>query len=232
MFLRSGDGDDVYRSETLDPSVTHIPGENDMSVSEDDNMSDEVTIEKTNVALKEEIVSDEGVSIVEEKWNGRALMMSMQEELKGDTGEVEVIIKNLNDLETLQPKTLSPFEMPQYDDTTLKSPITDTTDAVVTCDVSQGYRFQFGGGDDEEMTYARSVVESLGGSVVTDDSCTHLVLWKITRTEKYLCACASGKVQCKKTFCRDTFHVCFQLMTCLLRNSYTSIPIPLHHSGF
>ena len=207
MFLRSGDGDDVYRSETLDPSIPHIPGESEMSVSEDDNVSDEIIIEKTEVVLKGEIVSNEGVSVVEEKRNGRALMMSMHEELKGDAGEeVEVIVKNVNVLETLHPETASPFEMPQYDNTTLKLPITETTDAVVTSDVSQGYRFQFGGGDDEEMTYARSVVESLGGSVVTDDSCTHLVLWKITRTEKYLCACASGKVQCKRRFCRDTFH--------------------------
>lgn len=185
----------MYRSETLDPSIPHIPGENGMAVSEDDNMNDEIMIQKTDAVLKGEIVSNEGVSVVEEKRNGRALMMSMQEELKGDAGdEVEIIIKNVNVLETLHPETTSPFEMPQYDNTTLKLPITETTDAVVKCDFSQGYRFQFGGGDDEEMAYARSVVESLGGSVVTDDSCTHLVLWKITRTEKYLCACASGKV--------------------------------------
>jgi BRCA1 C Terminus (BRCT) domain len=207
VFLRSGDGDDVYRSETLDPPIPHIPGENGMSVCEDDNMSDEIMIEKTDVVLKGEIVSNEGVSVVEEKRDGRALMTSMQDELKGDAGEeVEVIVKNVNVLDTLHLETTSPFEMPQYDNTTLKLPITETTDAVVKCDVSQGYRFQFGGGDDEEMTYARSVVESLGGSVVTDDSCTHLVLWKITRTEKYLCACASGKVQCKRTFYRDTSH--------------------------
>jgi BRCA1 C Terminus (BRCT) domain len=207
VFLRSGDGDDVYRFKTLDPSIPHIPGENGVSVNEDDNMSDEIMIQKTDVVLKGEIVNNEGVLVVEEKRNGRALMMSMQEELKGDAREeVEVIVQNMNVLETLHPEATSSVEMPQYNNTSLKLPITETTDAVVTSEVSQGYRFQFGGGDDEEMTYARTVVESLGGSVVTDDSCTHLVLWKITRTEKYLCACASGKVQCTRTFCCDTFH--------------------------
>ena len=208
----------MYRSETLDPSIPHIPGENDMSVCEDDSMADEVVIQRADVMLKEEIVSNEKVSIVEEKRNGRAFMMSMQEESKGDAGEkVDTIVKNLNLLETLHPETLFPLKVPQYDNTTLKSPITETPDAGVT---SQGYRFQFGGGNDEEMTYARSVVESLGGSVVTDDSCTHLVLWKITRTEKYLCACAAGKVRCKRMFCRDTPHFScfFQSVTCLIRD--------------
>jgi BRCA1 C Terminus (BRCT) domain len=61
-------------------------------------------------------------------------------------------------------------------------------------------RFLFGGGDEEQFAAARRTVELLGGSVVWpvessfDESCTHLVLWKMTRTEKYLCACAAGKV--------------------------------------
>lgn len=62
-------------------------------------------------------------------------------------------------------------------------------------------RFLFGGGDEEQFLAARRVVELCGGSVVWpvessfDESCTHLVLWKMTRTEKYLCACAAGKVR-------------------------------------
>jgi hypothetical protein len=61
-------------------------------------------------------------------------------------------------------------------------------------------RFLFGGGDEEQFAAARRTVELLGGSVVWpvessfDESCTHLVLWKMTRTEKYLCACSAGKV--------------------------------------
>ena len=62
------------------------------------------------------------------------------------------------------------------------------------------FRFLFGGGSDEEIFNATEIVKLLGGSVISpinskfDDSCTHLILWDMKRTEKYLCACAAGKV--------------------------------------
>ena len=62
------------------------------------------------------------------------------------------------------------------------------------------FRFLFGGGSDEEIFKATEIVKLLGGSVISpinskfDDSCTHLILWDMKRTEKYLCACAAGKV--------------------------------------
>ena len=61
--------------------------------------------------------------------------------------------------------------------------------------------FLFGGGTEEQFQQSRTMVEALGGSVVWpvencyDPRCTHLLLWKMTRTEKYLCACAAGKVR-------------------------------------
>lgn len=61
--------------------------------------------------------------------------------------------------------------------------------------------FLFGGGTEEQFRLSRAMVESLGGTVVWpiencyDQRCTHLLLWKMTRTEKYLCACAAGKVR-------------------------------------
>lgn len=61
--------------------------------------------------------------------------------------------------------------------------------------------FLFGGGTEEQFQQSRAMVEALGGSVVWpvencyDPRCTHLMLWKMTRTEKYLCACAAGKVR-------------------------------------
>lgn len=69
--------------------------------------------------------------------------------------------------------------------------------------------FLFGGGTEEQFQQSRTMVESLGGSVVWpvencyDPRCTHLLLWRMTRTEKYLCACAAGKVrQLAVTTCR------------------------------
>ena len=62
------------------------------------------------------------------------------------------------------------------------------------------YRFLFGGGNEEEVFQAKKAVEMLGGSVIFpieskfDESCTHLILWEVKRTEKYLCACSAGKV--------------------------------------
>lgn len=61
-------------------------------------------------------------------------------------------------------------------------------------------RFLFGGGSEEQVVSARSVVKALGCTSVWpveskyDESCTHLILWDLKRTEKYLCACAAGKV--------------------------------------
>ena len=78
------------------------------------------------------------------------------------------------------------------------SPVTAPSPCATTADLPP--RFLFGGGDEEQFITARRIVELLGGTVVWpvesafDESCTHLVLWKMTRTEKYLCACAAGKV--------------------------------------
>jgi twin BRCT domain/BRCA1 C Terminus (BRCT) domain len=60
--------------------------------------------------------------------------------------------------------------------------------------------FLFGGGSFEDFGWAKLIVESLGGEVIgswpPDNQfvygCTHLILWELRRTEKFLCACASG----------------------------------------
>jgi hypothetical protein len=45
---------------------------------------------------------------------------------------------------------------------------------------------------------ARDMITSLGGTVLSSTSsyneCTHLILWELKRTEKFLCCCVSGKV--------------------------------------
>jgi hypothetical protein len=45
---------------------------------------------------------------------------------------------------------------------------------------------------------AREIITRLGGVVLSTNSsyatCTHLILWELKRTEKFLCCCVSGKV--------------------------------------
>lgn len=45
---------------------------------------------------------------------------------------------------------------------------------------------------------ARDIISRLGGTILSPtlpySSCTHLILWELKRTEKYLCCCVSGKV--------------------------------------
>jgi hypothetical protein len=45
---------------------------------------------------------------------------------------------------------------------------------------------------------AKEMIMSLGGTVLPPNSsyneCTHLILWELKRTEKFLCCCVSGKV--------------------------------------
>lgn len=60
--------------------------------------------------------------------------------------------------------------------------------------------FLLGSASADKSCQAREVLEGLGAVVLTtaggayDYRCTHLLLWRFERTEKCLCACASGKV--------------------------------------
>lgn len=60
--------------------------------------------------------------------------------------------------------------------------------------------FLLGGCSDKQLSRARDLLERLGGQVLVssegafDPRCTHLLLWKFARTEKFMCACAAGKV--------------------------------------
>ena len=75
-----------------------------------------------------------------------------------------------------------------------------TENNLTILDRKSSYRFLFGGGNEDEVFQAKKAVEMLGGSVIFpieskfDESCTHLILWEVKRTEKYLCACSAGKV--------------------------------------
>eukprot|EP01041_Mallomonas_annulata_P007281 gene7281-14847_t len=79
--------------------------------------------------------------------------------------------------------------------------------------------FQLGTATERELSLASQTIRALGGCVVTDgngngsgnvrererkqeqeqvshrynDACTHLIMWKPKRSEKFLCACAAGK---------------------------------------
>ena len=52
---------------------------------------------------------------------------------------------------------LSPLVMPHLENTVLTSHIMESNDAAKISDNSLEYRFQFGGGDDDEITYARTI---------------------------------------------------------------------------
>lgn len=56
--------------------------------------------------------------------------------------------------------------------------------------------FLLGGGSSAKHRAARELIERLGGAVQTayHSTCTHLLLWRVERTEKCLCFCAAGKV--------------------------------------
>ena len=89
-------------------------------------------------------------------------------------------------------------EGPECEIKTTKVKMTDNNTKVP--DRRSTFRFLFGGGNEEEVLQAKMAVEMIGGSVIFpieskfDESCTHLILWEVKRTEKYLCACAAGKV--------------------------------------
>jgi hypothetical protein len=52
---------------------------------------------------------------------------------------------------------------------------------------------------------ARDIIIRLGGTVLSTNSsystCTHLILWELKRTEKFLCCCVSGKVILLSSLC-------------------------------
>jgi hypothetical protein len=56
---------------------------------------------------------------------------------------------------------------------------------------------------DTPTTEAHSNAAALVNSSKYDPRCTHLIIWELKRTEKFLCACAAGKV-CFESF-REVF---------------------------
>ena len=194
----AGDVDDVHTSEALESSTPEITTLNVVSVSEEENIDDKISDEKKYLDLKGDPMRTQHILEVPVKSTEISTKMTVVKNLVEDVGAmVGIDAQNeiVHEAPNLHLSMLSSLVMPQYENTALTSHIMESNDAAKICDNSLEYRFQFGGGDDDEITYARTIVESLGGSVVADDSCTHLVLWKMTRTEKYLCACASGKVR-------------------------------------
>lgn len=194
----AGDVDDVHTSEAPESSIPEITTLNVMSVTEEENINDKISDETIYLELQGDPMRIQHVLKVPVKRSEISTKMSVGKKTVENVGVMvgidaqnEIVHKATN----LHLSMLSPLVMPQYKNTALTSHIMESNYAAKICDNSLKYRFQFGGGDDDEITYARTIVESLGGSVVADDSCTHLVLWKMTRTEKYLCACASGKVR-------------------------------------
>ena len=194
----AGDVDDVHTSEALESSTPEIPTLNVMPVSEEENINDKTSDETKVLELEGDPLRTQHILEVPVKSTEISTKMTVEKNLVEDVGvivEIDAQNEMVHDAPNRHLTMLSPLVLPHYGNTALTSHIMESNDAAKVCDNSLEYRFQFGGGDDDEITYARTIVESLGGSVVADDSCTHLVLWKLTRTEKYLCACASGKVR-------------------------------------
>ena len=104
---------------------------------------------------------------------------------------------------------------------TMKVKMTDNNTKVP--DRRSTFRFLFGSGNEEEVFQAKLAVEMLGGSVIFpieskfDESCTHLILWEVKRTEKYLCACAAGKVS------DLLFLLCFSIFIFIFTLTFTLI---------
>lgn len=72
--------------------------------------------------------------------------------------------------------------------------------------------FLLGGGSHSKYRsleqHAKDIIHRLGGAILSSNSpyssCTHLILWELKRTEKYLCCCVSGKVL--SHFCLSECH--------------------------
>ncbi|KAH6581999.1 hypothetical protein BASA61_008746 [Batrachochytrium salamandrivorans] len=64
--------------------------------------------------------------------------------------------------------------------------------------------FQFSAIQSHQRPEMTALAKQLGGTVTSmdtwDTKCTHLIAFSVTRSEKYLCACASGKWILKPTF--------------------------------
>lgn len=123
--------------------------------------------EEENCQHESEVIEEEALEL--EVWNEKVDHHSEKEDGK------EVVVRD--DL-------ISPIKQP----------------AVCTSPV-----FLLGGGSHAKYRVleqeARDIIIRLGGTVLPMNSqystCTHLILWELKRTEKFLCCCASGKVQCQ-----------------------------------
>ena len=99
--------------------------------------------------------------------------------------------------------------------------------------INEGQRkyFLLSGGSSKKQSHAREILENMGGVVLStqqgayNPKCTHLLLWKLERTEKCICACAAGNVSSSsKYFLLSSLHASCSGF-CILKNIYQNVDV-------